>query len=227
MNKFFTSLLMLGAVFTVSAQNFTVSSINGQVANGSTIKVGYTADYDEEIQFTFFNWDPELVLTAQKAGNYTVTATASEGQIVQFCGIDGQCKILNPTVSKSAHLAAQQSIDLQLDIKDGYEKLANEVSMDVTITDGSETLKFTVIFTNDELQGGINSVEANSGAFRFSGRTLNFSLDNPANFTLYNISGRQMMSRALSGTGSVSLSAIPAGVYVYRCGTTTGKVIIK
>lgn len=223
MNKIFTSILMLGAAFAASAQNFTVSSVDGPVANGAVLTSGYVYNAEWEM----YDWDPELTIHANKAGNYTVSATASESGIVQFCGFTGQCSILKPSVSRSGAIAAGQDMNMQLDIKGMYELLEKPVALEVTVTDGSETIKFTVNFVNVEHQAGLSAPSKAAGSLRFSGRTLNFSVENAATFTLYNISGRQVMSRALAGTGSVNLSAIPAGVYVYRCGTATGKVIIK
>ncbi|MDE6513578.1 MAG: T9SS type A sorting domain-containing protein [Muribaculaceae bacterium] len=223
MNKIFTSLLMLGAAFAASAQNFTVSSVDGPVANGATLSVGY--DYNSE--WDMYDWDPELTIHANKAGTYTISATASESGVVQFCGFTGQCTILKPSASRSASISAGQEVPMQLDIKGAFELLSKPVSLEVTVTDGSETVKFTVNFVNEDRSAGITAPAKAAGTLRFAGRTLNFSLENAATFTLYNISGRQVMSRALNGTGSVNLSAIPAGVYVYRCGTATGKVIIK
>lgn len=223
MNKIFTSLLMLGAAFAASAQNFTVNSVDGPVANGATLTIGY--DYNSE--WELYDWDPELTIHANKAGTYTVSATASESGVVQFCGFTGQCTILKPSASRSGSIAAGQDLAMQLDINGAFELLAKPVSMEVTVTDGSETIKFTVNFVNEDRSAGITAPAKAAGSLRFSARTLNYSLENGATFTLYNISGRQVMSRVLSGTGSVSLTAIPAGVYVYRCGTATGKVIIK
>ncbi|MBD5325500.1 MAG: T9SS type A sorting domain-containing protein [Bacteroides sp.] len=222
MKKIFTSLLMLGAMFAASAQNFTVGSIDGPVANGATITVGYVVDP----LFGEYSWDPELTIKANKAGSYTISATASVSGVVQFCGFTGNCGILRPSESRTGSIGAGQEVPMQLDIMYQESLLEKPVSMDVTVTDGSETVSFTVNFVNTE-HAGISDVAVNSVAFRVSGRTLSYSLENPANFTLYNISGRQVMSRSLSGTGSVNLASIPAGVYVYRCGDTTGKIIVK
>ncbi len=222
MKKIFTSLLMLGAAMAASAQNFTVNSVEGPVANGATLTVGYV--YSSE--WDLYDWDPELSIHANKAGTYTVTATASVSGVVQFCGITGGCDILRPSATRSGSMGAGQDMPLRLDINGMMDKLEKPVSMEVTVTDGSETVKFTVNFVNED-NAGIAAPTRAAGTLRFAGRTLNYSLENAATFTLYNISGRQVMSRALSGTGSVSLSALPAGVYVYRCGTATGKVIVK
>jgi hypothetical protein len=36
-----------------------------------------------------------------------------------------------------------------------------------------------------------------------------------------------MIDRAVNGTGSVSLSGLSRGVYIYRAGRLTGKIIVK
>lgn len=220
MKLFFTSLLMLSVALGASARNFTLSSVKGPVEDGATIVCGYTEDDGEYI------WDPELVLNTNKDGNYTVTASADVPGLVQFCGITGGCDHLTDTpMSRSGNFSAGRNVPLQLDI-DVYDMIPQPVKLDVTVTDGSETVSFSVNFVLSET-GSINSVKTPSGDLHFSGRNLSYALDSSEMFTLYNISGRSIFSRVLAGSGNIHLGSIPSGVYVYRCGNKTGKVIIK
>ncbi len=220
MKLFFTSLVMLCGALMASAQNFTVSSAQGPVANGATLSCGYFEDDGEYI------WDPELKLQTLKEGTYTITASANVPNLVQFCAISGVCEKLKETpISRSGNFSADRTVLLQLDI-DEYEMISQPVTMDVTVTDGEETVSFTVNFLTTET-GGINSVKVAGGSLRFSGRNLSYALDSAESFTLYNISGRQVYNRVLTATGNIHLGNVPAGVYVYRCGNKTGKVILK
>ena len=210
--------MMFCGALLASAQNFTVSSSKGPVANGASIDCGYIEDDGEYI------WDPELTLHTQKDGTYTITATANVPNLVQFCAITGVCKKVDGTETRSGNISANRNIPLQLDI-DEYNVIAQPVILDVTVTDGSETIAFTVNFLTSE--AGISDVKVPSGNLRFTGRNFSYALNASEAFTLYNISGRQVYHRMLTANGNIYLGNIPAGVYVYRCGNQTGKVIIK
>lgn len=220
MKLFFTSLVMFCGALMASAQNFTVSSSHGPVANGATIDCGYFEDDGE------FIWDPELKLQTNKAGTYSVTASASVPDVVQFCGLAEQCKMLSAEpFTRSKEYSADRTVLMQIDME-RYEKITQPVVVDVTVTDGTETVSFTVNFLTTE-NAGINAVKVPAGNLSFSGRNLSYNLSSPESFTLYNIGGRQVYNRVLSTNGNIYLGNIPAGVYVYRCGNQTGKVIIK
>lgn len=219
MKLFFTSLLMLSVALGASARNFTLSSVKGPVEDGATIVCGYTEDDGEYI------WDPELILNTNSEGTYTITAAANIPGLVKFCAITGNCTTINGSESRSGKFSAGRNVPLQLDI-DEYSLIPEPVILDVTVTDGSETIAFTVNFILSEA-GGINAVKVPSGNLRFSGRNLSYALNATEAFTLYNISGRRVYSRMLTANGNINLGNIPAGVYVYRCGNQTGKVILK
>ncbi len=212
--------MMFCGALLASAQNFTVSSSQGPVANGATINCGYIEDDGE------FIWDPELKLQTNKSGTYSVTASASVPDVVKFCGLSEQCEMLTAApFTRSKEYSAGRTVLIQIDME-LYEKIAQPVVVDVTVTDGDETVSFTVNFLTTET-GAINAVKVPSGSLRFSGRNLSYSLNSAEAFTLYNISGRQVYNRVLSTGGNIYLGNIPAGVYVYRCGNQTGKVILK
>lgn len=226
MQKIFTSILLLGAAFTAAAQNFTVTTPDGKThADGDVINVGY--EFDGEC----YDWLPELTVNVNKAASsitgksaFTVTATASKSGFVKFCGLNDACDILKPTVTKSNTYAAGAKFPLSIDIVESYTMIPEAIETKIEITDGVQTLNLTVNFTTE--QAGINAPATAANTVKFIGRTLHYSLDSATAITLYNISGRPVISRSLSGTGSLNLSSIPAGVYVYRCGLSTGKVVL-
>lgn len=226
MQKIFTSILLMAAALTAAAQNFTVTTPDGKThADGDVINVGY--EFDGE----YYDWLPELSVNINKATSaitgksaFTVTATASRPDIVQFCGLTGACDILRPTVTKSNTYAAGAKFPLSIDIVESPAMIPEAIETKIEITDGVQTIKLTVNFTTE--QAGINAPATAANTVKFIGRTLHYSLESATSITLYNISGRPVISRSLSGTGSLNLSNIPAGVYVYRCGLSTGKVVL-
>lgn len=229
MKQIFTSLMLLAAsAFGAAAANFTVSGPDGRsYSDGDVITVGYTFD-----GFAYA-WQPDLKVTvnenASMFGNstFTVTVGASQPGVVQFCGVGGSCTIVGSApVTRSNTYAKGQEFALGVEILDSPDILAEEVSTTVKITDSQETVNLTVKFIPTEA-AGISAPEASATEVSFSGRTMHFSLDAATKFSLYNISGRTLVDRTLSGSGSLNLGGIPAGVYVYRLGTLTGKVLLK
>lgn len=228
MNKIFTTLTLLAAALTASAQNFTVNTPDGKsYTDGDVINIGY--EFDGEC----YNWLPDITVHVNKAtsaitgaSSFSVTASASTPGVVQFCGLSTSCNFIGAApVTNSATFKAGQRFPLSIDIIDRYENLSAPIESKITITDGDETINLTVNFLDSE-HAGVNSVTAAAGTLRFNGRTVNFAMESAAKLTIYNISGRPVVNRTLAGTGSLNLSAIPAGVYVYRCGSLTGKVLL-
>ncbi|MDE6144919.1 MAG: T9SS type A sorting domain-containing protein, partial [Muribaculaceae bacterium] len=121
---------------------------------------------------------------------------------------------------------AGTKVPMQLDIMNG--DIVEPVNATLKITDGTQTVSITVTFVNEEqTEAGIKNVAANGVAVSLQARTLNFSVDTPAEITLYSISGQAAISRRISGQGSLNLSQLPAGVYIYRAGKKTGKLILR
>lgn len=223
MKKLFTSMLLMAAAMVATAQNFTVTAFNGTqtLKDGDVIECGY-----EEGMFGD-TWDPSLVVTCNKNMTLTVTANAPAGNNIKFCGINGSCAMLNGTPDVRSNKYTEGSVvPLMLDKTSG--EIVEPVDMTVNITDGAETVNITVTFVNipqEELS--IKNLGAKGTKISASGRTLNFSSDSAVNLTLYSISGQSAFSRRISGNGSINLSQLPAGVYIYRAGTKTGKIILR
>lgn len=229
MKKLFTSMLLMAAAMVATAQNFTVTAFNGTqtLKDGDVIECGY-----EEFENLIYggmqsNWNPSLVVTCHKNLTLSVTANAPAGNKIQFCGISGVCSMLaGEPITRTNKYAAGDKVDMKLDIEDG--EIVEPVDMTVNITDGAETVNITVTFVNipqEELS--IKNLGAKGTKISTSGRTLNFSSDSAVNLTLYSISGQSAFSRRISGNGSINLSQLPAGVYIYRAGTKTGKIILR
>lgn len=225
MKKFITSLMVLAAAITASAQNFTVTGVDDATyTDGDVINVGYTTSNSGR-----FKWDPELILHIAKAGTLKVTAEANVANIVQFCGIDGSCAMLTAEAKEKSKWFAADNIDaLGIDIVSRREVIAEPVEVKITITDGTETMNLTVNFlTVSAEEAGIDAPAAPAAGLRVSHRSLSYAVDAPTQLAIYNISGRAVVNRRISGTGSLNLAALPAGVYVYRLGSATGKFLLR
>lgn len=225
MKKIFTSLFLMATALVATAQNFTVTAFEGTktLKDGDVIECGY-----EEAFPGYFLWDPSIVVTCNKNLTLTVTANAdmpAEGAVA-FCGITGQCQLLKGTPeTRSNAYNAGDKVAMELHT-DG--NVVEPVNATLKITDGAETVNITVTFVAESQEElAISSVAAKGTQVRVSGRTLHFVTDTAAELTLYTISGQSAISRRISGTGSLNLTNLPAGVYIYRAGNKTGKIILR
>ncbi len=226
MKKLFTSMLLMAAAVVASAQNFTVTAFDGAqtLKDGDVIECGYTIDEIRE-------WNPKVEVLCNKNLTLTVTANAPAGHKIMFCGITGICKMLDGTPETRSNVyPAGSKIDMQCDIKDmfGDVELVEPVDATLKITDGTETVNITITFVPESQEElSISNVAAKGTAISVQGRTLYFNTDTTADLTLYTISGQAAISRRISGQGSLNLSQLPAGVYIYRAGKKTGKLILR
>lgn len=228
MNKIFTSLMLMAAAFGAAAQSFTVSTPDGKTyADGDEVNCSYSfSGYG-------YDWEPGLQVTVDKetsplgGSSFSVTVSASEPGVVRFCGLSTECAILgSDPVTNSKSFKLGQTFPLSIDIYDYPTKPEKTIVATVKITDGTETVNLKVNFLPTEA-AGIAEVEVGNGTLSFVGRTMHYGVEQPSKFSLYNISGRAVVDRTLSGAGSLSFASIPAGVYIYRLGTKTGKVLLK
>lgn len=223
MKKIFTSMLLMAAAFAASAQNFTVTAFDGTrtLKDGDVIECGY-----EEGLFGL-TWDPAIEVLCNKNLTLTVTANAPAGNKIQFCGITGSCAMLSGTPETRSNAYSEgDKVPMQLDIMSG--NIVYPVDATLKITDGTETVNITVTFSPEAQEElSIADVAADGVKIALKGRTLNYNADSATDLTLYTISGQSAISRHISGHGSLSLTNLPAGVYIYRAGKKTGKFILR
>jgi hypothetical protein len=97
------------------------------------------------------------------------------------------------------------------------------------MTSNGESVTVTLKFIPEaEGAAGIGTVSAAAASrINVSGKVLHYSFTQPTQVKLYTISGQAAMSRTLNGAGSLNLQGLPAGIYMYRAGKTTGKFMIR
>lgn len=224
MKKILTSLTILAAALAASAQNFTVTTTDdATISNGDVINIGYI----DGARPGTYTWDPELIVHIEKAGGLTVTANASIASFVQFCGLDGACQMLvSSPFSKSKTYGAGDICPLEIDAINKRDLPAEPIVTNVTVSSGSQTVSFTLNFIG-EPKAGIQSATVDPNKISVAHRVLTYNVDSPSQLAVYNISGRAVINRRINSTGSLNLAALPAGVYVYRLGSSTGKFLLR
>lgn len=88
--------------------------------------------------------------------------------------------------------------------------------------------KFTIVMgpTASEIE-----IIAESGLLKAVEGAVEYNVDSPSRLSLISLSGAGILTAEISGKGSLSTSAIPSGIYIYKIesGNTvnTGKIHIR
>ncbi len=170
--------------------------------------------------------DNEIELTVQ------VKKTNPEVDDLTWCGITMQCApIKGGSETRQTTLAAgaETMLALHANFKEGnYATYRAEV----TATDGDAVKTIYINFVYNETAGIDAAPSASS--IRYANGALNYSFDSAARRTLsvYDAQGRLVKKTELSANGSLSLSGLPSGVYLYALTAnghraTAAKFIVK
>jgi hypothetical protein len=255
MKKFFTlcaALLSTAATFAQESTTFSFVHDGQVVTNGSTLNIT-SADYNAipagDITFYSPQYNPHLYAKNNTNSEVTLVATIEaivndeNGVYVGICA-GGDCFTLTATMqstSKTTTLAPGATLDLEIEAKGTATTQLSDVlafenshnsSTRVSLQVAGSTTDVTTITLNmgKKYETGLAHVASSTSKVALHGRTLNYNFGSAAARTLrvYNVSGAAVMSQTLSGAqGTVSLTSLPAGIYIYKLGDACGKVVLK
>ena len=233
MKKLLLTAALLGGAFIANAQLSFV--YNGEVVpNGATIEY-YTYD-----QFPVTNtldqisFAPIIYLQSASAANVNVSWNATES--IDIC-IGGGC--VSGKVNEKSNLpfkaGEQQDLLLEywLETNSGATPVIPQCSATIkaAYADGSGEVVITVVMGGENsVNAGVNSVSADVNKISVSGKSLKYTVDKASKLSVFSLSGRTVIERQVSGTGSISLENLPGGVYLYRLNgnkVKAGKFVIK
>lgn len=228
MYKIFTTLATLFVALTVSAQSFTVSLDGNAITNGQTFDVGYTQPLP-----VLAAWE-SVSMTSPEGGEFVCEAYSSTDNFSQLqvcCG--GDCVVpsaKNSVVRKEFTLKAGESLDLQIHRGSGPLAMHNgTLTAHVTLyAKNVPSAKFTYVCNflvkpASEV-GAVTDITADGEYVKVAGHTLNYNGN--GKLDVYNMQGNHMLTATANGTGSVDLSNLDAGVYVYQLGAMKGKFTV-
>lgn len=238
MKKFLlASLLFAGGLIPVAAQGLVVQYQGNDVPNGGEVVFdGYTATPDA----TYPEWitwkvDPELHLVAseQKA----VQISANSNVSINLCA-GGNC-IQGTDLKKAVeNFTAGTPVNLQLDWEettmDGVQEYdIPEVVVDVKIwyeEDPDNVYSFTLKMGGVQATAGVEDIISGQNAVSFNGNTLYYDLNSASQLNVYSLSGKVVISKTVSGNGSLSLANLPKGIYLYKLSgkaSKAAKIVIR
>lgn len=173
-----------------------------------------------------FMIDPHLSLLSTEDAMVNIEARCTSGQKIQMCV--GQCENA-PTVRKEdITLQANVKLDLQFEYIDNQVDDQSQLPKNITTVftiEGDEELSYTLVMNSDG--SGIQAIVDRDRNVAYANGELIYDLSKPSKLTLCDTNGRVVLNAAVSGNGSVTLAKLAKGIYIYRLGQNTGKIVVR
>lgn len=228
MKKFYLTLLAALLAFGANARELKFYIGDQEIENGSNIAFENITVNDEGSWFEV-KMKPDLYISSDiYSKTINITAECVSGQTIQMCA-GGNC-MRGTTVTKTGvTLQTNQKLELKFDYAAEFDA-GEEIPTVTTVITAVDTKypttekSFTIVMGQN-----VSSVDVieNTGDFTLTPAGIVYTLSTPTNLTIYNITGKQVLSAELNGTGMVETSNFAKGVYIYRAGAVSGKFIVK
>lgn len=225
MKKFFT-LFLLGFSIVAGAQTLTFSHEGKTIDNGTTFTSGNI--YEDPLGDLFGIPDevrPEIFLNCST--NETIVYIMEDIDKVggiKFCS-GGNClnSGTNGIYEKEVeYIYNGEPLDLQLDFVlplSGYGTAKAKVTAWVKGKEATTKVSIQVVMSNDpNILSSVSSVDVQNEV-KVDNKTLyyHFMSEDNRSLTIYGLNGVQVMKESLNTAhGSVALTELPKGVYIYR-----------
>lgn len=231
MKKFYTLFASLAFIFAANAANNKLTFFIGEtpIENGSTVEFNeLTVMQDFGDGWGEVKYEPKLFLTNDfYSSKIKVTAKCTSGESVMMC-CGGACGSGVEVVKDNLKMQAASTLPLEFHWETDEIELAAvpEITVEFEAFDGSgknSPASFTLVMKKN---AGVENIAA-AAYVRFSGKTLYYNVASASQLTLYSIIGTPVLSRNVSGNGSVSLDGLAKGCYIYSLAGKTGKIYVK
>ena len=228
MKKLFSIVAFLALAITAHAQLSFVCD-GKEIASGATFTTSKCdPEMLEEGCYAFF---PDVSIKSTENANVTVKASSTKS--FQFC-YGGSCAV-GSSFTRSQDLEANQPISLLLEPGGFYENTVTfkyDISAFITGKESTTKITMTLVVTNDQKVLGVNNIEADNEKVSFANGALNYSFATavPRTISLATVSGAEVAKwNVASANGSLSLSALKPGLYVYSVSGSKakGKIVVK
>ena len=234
MKKLYSLFAAIICAASLSAQNMTVTIDGHSIANGSTYEKYYAEEELDDMDV--YGLYPKFILTSKVNGNCDATLVSiDKADDVAFC-FNG-CEFLNAgnnySFTHSGKVVRKgEEHDLGIHVQHDNKWTENYTrELNLTLVQKGETFTCKIILGVDpEKAAGINGVGSKKPV-SFANNTLTFNIASAATVSLYSVTGSEVLKKDISTAGSISLSTLPKGVYIYKVNgaskTYTGKVVVK
>jgi hypothetical protein len=234
MKKLYSLFAAIICAASLSAQNMAVTIDGHSIANGSTYEKYYAEEELDDMDV--YGLYPKFILTSKVNGNCEAALVSiDKADDVAFCfngcvftGANNNYTVNHTGVVVRKDMEYDLGIHVQHDNK-WTENYTRELNL--TLVQKGETFTCKIILGVDpEKAAGINGVGSKK-TVSFANNTLTFNITSAATVSLYSVTGSEVLKKDISTAGSISLSTLPKGVYIYKVNgaskTYTGKVVVK
>ena len=228
MKKLFSIVAFLALAITAHAQLSFVCD-GKEIASGATFT---TSKCDPTmLEEGCYAFTPDVSIKSTENANVTVKASSTKS--FQFC-YGGSCAV-GSSFTRSRDLEANQPISLLLEPGGFYENTVTfkyDISAFITGKESTTKITMTLVVTNDQKVLGVNNIKADNEKVSFANGALNYSFATaaPRTISLATVSGAEVAKwNVASANGSLSLSALKPGLYVYSVSGSKakGKIVVK
>ncbi|MDE6192129.1 MAG: T9SS type A sorting domain-containing protein [Muribaculum sp.] len=233
MKKLTTLLFGVMCAFATNAQDFTCT-VNGQtVEDGGTVTVGYTYGLDGA---PFWVSKPAISLTSSEDLSCLIKTSCQPGTPVKFCyGVCKDASLENgfDVISYDFNLKANEAEKLDIEYEDftaaDESVVPEKSSVDVIVSVKlRQRFHFTIVFDGKATAAGIDNVADNGNFVNLAaGNILEYNVPAGTKLDVYSLNGATVIERTINGHGSLSLDRLAPGVYLYKAGELSGKVLVK
>lgn len=229
MKKLLSIVAFLALAITAHAQLSFVCD-GKEIASGATFATSKCDPtiFEEDGAYAFF---PDVSIKSTENANVTVNARSTKS--FSFC-MDVHCLSGN-NITKITNLEANIPKGLNIEPGGFYEDIVTfkyDISAFITGKESTTKITMTLVVTNDQKVLGVNNIKATNEKVSFANGALNYSFATaaPRTISLATVSGAEAAKwNVASANGSLSLSALKPGLYVYSVSGSKakGKIVVK
>ena len=229
MKKFLSIVAFLALAITAHAQLSFVCD-GKEIASGATFATSKCDPkiLEEDGAYAFF---PDVSIKSTENANVTVNARSTKS--FSFW-MDGYCSLPGKNITKTTNLEANIPKELNIEPGGFYENtvtLKYDISAFITGKESTTKITMTLVVTNDQKVLGVNNIEADNEKVSFANGALNYSFATAATRTisLATVSGAEVAKwNVASANGTLSISALKPGLYVYSVSGSKakGKIVV-
>lgn len=227
MKKLYLTLLAALVALGAGARELTFYYGDTPIADGSTITFNDIKVVDEGSYFEV-EMAPDLYISSDiYTQTVEITAECTSGQTIQMCA-GGSCSRGTSVTKSKVLLQTKQKLSLQFDYINEFDA-GEEIPTVTTVITAFDTKypatkkSFTIIMGKNASVSDIAT--GNVVSYTPDGLAYAFAAD--SDMAIFDITGKQIYSARLSGSGVVDTSNLAKGLYLYRAGAASGKFIVK
>lgn len=231
MKKIYAFIAAALVAGTAAAQTVNFTQNDNVIANGSTFEYNTVEidDFSDMGLGYIVRFDPKIYITTTADVKVDVVAECTTGQKINLC-CGGNCVSGENAVKSGIQLTAGTPLLTRFDFEGSFSDLSGVpalISSDLTVYKAGTQTPLSAITVVFHYGNNSVSVITKDNAFSYANGAINYIVDGSAAAALYTTDGRCVLNTKVSGRGSISTTGIAAGVYIYRLGSKTGKILIK